>query len=177
MLECLFVLEPHNHLCHLGQEWIIRQKLFDLVDFSPSRMVAKLQDEGSFGWFQQQINKILFFQGQSNSRRTKGSMWERWIGGLDFQTITFGVKMWEFDKWYGFNFNILNKQKPMIVEGFSFWISFFVTKPSKWQSLKIREKVKNIQNLQILCSARWHGIRGLGEELLRWRLPKFVGCA
>ena len=51
MLECLLVIEPHNHLCPLGQFWIIRQKLFDLVDFSPSRMVAQLQDQGSFGWF------------------------------------------------------------------------------------------------------------------------------
>ena len=47
MLQYFLVLELHTDLWHFGQEWCIRQKLFDLVDFSPSRMVAQLQDEGS----------------------------------------------------------------------------------------------------------------------------------
>jgi len=79
----------------LSKEWIVRQKLFDLVDFSPSRMVAQLQDEG-------------ILSGTIRQQETKGL----YVGKL-------------------------------------------------------------------LCSARWHGIRGLGEELLRRaeQLGLSLGCS
>ena len=51
---------------------------------------------------------------------------------------------------------ILKKLKSMIVGGV----------PNENDNIIVGDKVFD-QNLQILCSARWHGLRGLGEELLR----------
>ena len=119
-----FDLEPPNHLCPLDQEWVIRLKFFDLVEFSPSRMVAQLQDEGSFQTTDQSDFQG-YCQGQSDSKRPRGFMWARWVGALDC------VWMWEFDKWHGFNFNILEKQENKLLwRPNSFWISFLLLLPN-----------------------------------------------
>jgi len=76
----------------LPKEWNIRQRLFDLLGFSPSRMVAQLMQG----------------EGKSREQETRGL----YVG-------------------------------------------------------------------KILCSARWHGLRGLGEELLRRaeKLSQSLGCS
>jgi len=77
----------------MPKEWNIRQRLFDLLGFSPSRMVAQLMQG----------------EGKSREQETEGGLY---VG-------------------------------------------------------------------KILCSARWHGLRGLGEELLRRaeKLSQSLGCS
>ena len=67
---------------------------------------------------------------------------------------------WVGDNYLDFEFVILKKLKSLIVGGF----------PNENDNI-VGDKVF----LQILCSARWHRLRGLGEELLRWDLG-FVRC-